>query len=125
MNTIHEFPCVFHSQGVPLAGRILRNTASFDERQRAVIAMGSWLTVKEQMASIYARRFAQLGYTALVFDFAGFGQSHGEPRRTEMPARKIADIEAAVQFLRTLAFVEPDRIGCIAVCASAQYTLQS
>jgi hypothetical protein len=125
MKTIHEFPCLFHSQGVPLAGRILRNTASFEQRQRAVIVMGSWLTVKEQMASVYARRFAQLGYTALIFDFAGFGQSPGEPRRVEMPARKIADIGAAVQFLRTLAFVDPDRIGCIAVCASAQYTLQA
>jgi uncharacterized protein len=122
---IHELSCLFHSQGVPIAARILRNTSSFTERQKAVIIMGSWLTVKEQMALTYARRLAPLGYTCLIFDFAGFGQSAGEPRRAEIPARKIADIEAAVQFLRTLAFVDPGRIGCLAVCASAQYTLQA
>jgi hypothetical protein len=122
---IFDSPCLFHSQGVPLAGRLFRNTGSLLQRQPALIVMGSWLTVKEQMASTYARKLAALGYTCLAFDFAGFGQSHGEPRRTEIPARKIADIQAAIQFLRTLAFVEPNRIGCVAICASAQYTLQA
>ena len=74
---IYETPVVFHSQGVPLSGRFLRNTASFDERQPAVIVVGSWLTVKEQMATTYARKLAEAGYTALTFDFAGFGESHG------------------------------------------------
>jgi dienelactone hydrolase len=122
---IHEFPIVFHSQGTPLVGRILRNTDSLYERQPGVIAIGSWLTVKEQMATTYARRFAELGFTAFVFDFAGFGESRGEPIRAEIPARKIADISAAAEFLRTLSFVDANRIGCVAVCASAQYALQS
>ena len=46
---IVETPVVFHSHGIPLVGRIMRNTASFHERQSGVIVMGSWLTVKEQM----------------------------------------------------------------------------
>jgi uncharacterized protein len=46
-------------------------------------------------------------------------------RNAKIPARKIADIGAAVQFIRTLAFVDSDRIGCVAVCASAQYTLRA
>jgi uncharacterized protein len=122
---IHEIACVFHSQGVPLAARVFRETPALDQRQRAVVVMGSWLTVKEQMASLYARQLARLGYAALVFDFSGFGQSGGEPRRAEIPGRKIADIAAAVRFLRTLAFVDAERIGCVAICASAQYTLQA
>jgi dienelactone hydrolase len=120
-----EFPIVFHSQGVPLAARIFRNEEPLSVRQPGVISMGSWLTVKEQMATLYARRLAALGYTALVFDFTGFGESAGAPRLAEMPARKIADIGAAVQFMRTLAFVDAERIGCLAVCASAQYTLRA
>jgi fermentation-respiration switch protein FrsA (DUF1100 family) len=122
---LHEFPVVFHSQGVPLVGRVFRNVESLEVRQPGVIAMGSWLTVKEQMATTYARRFAERGYTTLVFDFSGFGESDGEPRQAEIPARKIGDIGAAVQFMRTLGFVDPHRIGCIAVCASAQYTLRA
>jgi hypothetical protein len=51
---IYEHPIVFHSQGVPLVGRVLRNTDSLTDRQRAVVVMGSWLTVKEQMAATLA-----------------------------------------------------------------------
>jgi dienelactone hydrolase len=120
---LHETPVVFHSQGVPLAGRLIRNTASLVERQPAVIVIGSWLTVKEQMATTYGRRLADAGYTAFAFDFTGFGESQGEPRQAELPARKIADIGAAAAFLRTLAFVDASRIGCVAICASAQYAL--
>ena len=68
---------------------------------------------------------AELGYTALVFDFAGFGESRGDPRQAEIPSRKIADIAAAVSLLRSFAFVDPDRIGCLAICASAQYVLRA
>lgn len=122
---LFETPVIFHSHGVPLVGRVFRNGAALDARQPAVIAMGSWLTVKEQMATTYARRLAEAGYTAFVFDFSGFGESRGEPLRTEIPARKIQDIAAAVGFLRTLGFVDPERIGVVAICASAQYTLHA
>ena len=120
-----EIPVIFHSQGVPLVGRFVRNTDSLHDRQPAVIVMGSWLTVKEQMAALYARRLADAGYTAFIFDFAGFGESEGDPRQAEIPGRKIADIVAAAEFLRTVALVDPERIGILAICASAQYSLQA
>lgn len=120
---VYETPVIFHSHGVPLSGRFLRNTASFRERQPGVIVLGSWLTVKEQMARTYGRRLAEAGYTALTFDFAGFGESRGRPRQAEIPARKIGDIDAAAGFLRSMAFVDAGRIGCVAICASAQYAL--
>ncbi|HEY8549518.1 MAG TPA: hypothetical protein VIL35_06160 [Vicinamibacterales bacterium] len=119
---ISEYPVIFHSQGVPLAGRILRR-GGLAERQPGIVVMGSWLTVKEQMATVYARQMAERGYTALTFDFAGFGESAGEPRQTEIPSRKIADIGAAVDFLRSLSFVAGDRLALLAICASAQYSL--
>ena len=122
---LFELPIVFHSHGTPLIGRLFRNTASLQERQPAIITMGSWLTVKEQMATTYARRLAEAGYTTFVFDFSGFGESRGEPRQAEIPARKIRDIEAAAGLLETLAFVDPARIGCLAICASAQYALRA
>ena len=120
---LFETPVIFHSQGVPLAGRFLRTTESLDERQPAVIVVGSWLTVKEQMALAYGRKLAEDGYAAFVFDFAGFGQSDGEPRQAEIPRRKIADIRSAAEYIRTVSFVDPERVGCVAICASAQYVL--
>jgi uncharacterized protein len=120
---IFEEPVVFHSQGVPLVGRFLRNSEQASPRAPLVVCMGSWLTVKEQMAMTYARRLAELGYAAFVFDFSGFGESQGQPRQAELPARKIQDIFAAVEFASTLSFVDPERIGCLGICASAQYAL--
>ncbi|MBC8119599.1 MAG: alpha/beta hydrolase [Burkholderiaceae bacterium] len=119
-----EFPIVFHSQGVPLVGRFLRNTDDLTVRQPTVVVTGSWLTVKEQMPLTYARRLAALGYTAFIFDFAGFGHSQGAPRQAEMPLRKINDIQAAAAFVGTQSFVEADAIGHLAICASAQYALR-
>jgi hypothetical protein len=45
---IDETPVIFHSHGVPLSGRFLRNSRSLHDRQPAVIVMGSWLTVKNK-----------------------------------------------------------------------------
>jgi uncharacterized protein len=118
-----ETPILFHSRGVPLVGRFFRNVDNLVDRQPAVVVTGSWLTVKEQMPTVYGRRLAELGYTAFVFDFAGFGESGGTPRQAEMPARKMADIAAAHELVSTLSFVEPGGAGHLAICASAQYTL--
>lgn len=117
----HEFDIAFHSHGVRLAGRFIRNTNDFSSRQPTVIVTGSWLTVKEQMPLVYARRLVDAGITAFIFDFAGFGESDGGPRQCEMPARKIVDITSAADFVRTMSFV--GNVGHLAICASAQYTL--
>lgn len=123
MSVAFETPVVFQSQGVPLVGLILRDRANLIDRQPGVVITGSWLTVKEQMPILYARRLARLGFTALVFDFAGFGQSAGEPRQAEMPHRKIADIQAAAAFLSAQSYVTRGGVGQLAICASAQYAL--
>ena len=120
---IHRFPLPFLRGDIRLAGEVFRNTDRLDVRQPAVIVTGSWLTVKEQMATTYAMRLAERGYTAFTFDFAGFGQSTGAPRQAEIPDRKIQDLIAAVDFVSTLSFVEPDTVTHLAICASAQYGL--
>jgi uncharacterized protein len=119
---ITETPVLFFSDGIPLVGRVYRN-GSTARRQAGVVVTGSWLTVKEQMPALYARRLAERGYTALAFDFAGFGESGGEPRQAEFPHRKIGDILAATDFLASQSFVEPGAVGHLAICASAQYGL--
>lgn len=121
--TIYRTPFMFVSDGIPLVGRLHRNVDNLLDPQWGIVASGSWLTVKEQMADHYAARLAARGYTVLTFDFAGFGESHGEPRQTEMPARKIRDIIAASCFLRSLSCVRGRRVGYLGICASAQYAL--
>jgi fermentation-respiration switch protein FrsA (DUF1100 family) len=120
---VFEFPFVFTAGGVPLVGRLYRNVDDLVTPQPAVVVTGSWLTVKEQMPRTYAARLAEQGITAFTFDFTGFGQSGGTPRQLELPARKIADITAAADFLSTMAFVTGGAVGHLGICASAQYAL--
>jgi uncharacterized protein len=121
--SVFEFPMMFPAEGVSLVGRVYRNVDDLVTPQPAVVVTGSWLTVKEQMPRIYALRLAEQGITALTFDFTGFGQSGGAPRQLELPARKIADIGAAADFLSTMSFVRGGGVGHVGVCASAQYAL--
>ena len=121
--SIFEFPMVFPADGVSLVGRVYRNVDELVTPQPAVMVTGSWLTVKEQMARTYALRLAEQGITAFTFDFTGFGQSGGAPRQLELPARKIADIAAAADFLSTMSFVSEGGVGHVGICASAQYAL--
>ncbi len=116
-------PYLILSGETPLSARVYRATDDLLERQPAVLVTGSWLTVKEQMAEHYARALAARGFTAITFDFSGFGTSGGGPRQAELPARKIADITAAARYVSRLSFVRPGGVGYLAVCASAQYAL--
>jgi dienelactone hydrolase len=116
---------VFTSGGATIVGRVHRQDGpgGLAERQPAVLVSGSWLTVKEQMADHYAAALARRGYTAITFDFAGFGRSSGDLRQVELPSRKIADMTAAATFASTLSCVHPGRVGYVGVCASAQHAL--
>jgi uncharacterized protein len=120
---IHRTPLPFFRGELRLAGELFRNTDRLDIQQPAIIVTGSWLTVKEQMPATYALRLAERGYTVFTFDFTGFGESQGDPRQAEIPDRKIADLIAAADFVNTLAWVEPDTVTHLAICASAQYGL--
>jgi fermentation-respiration switch protein FrsA (DUF1100 family) len=122
---IYRTPLTFFRGDLRLAGVLFRNTDRLDVRQPAIIVTGSWLTVKEQMPERYATRLAERGYTTFTFDFAGFGESAGEPRQAEIPERKITDINATAEFLSTLSLVEPHALSHLAICASAQYGLAS
>lgn len=124
MASVRTLEVMFFSGGAALAGRfVLPADARLVRPRPCIIATGSWLTVKEQMAQLYAERLAQRGFTTFIFDFAGFGQSGGAPRQLEQPARKIADIIAAVEFVGTMSFVDADAVAYLGICASAQYAM--
>jgi fermentation-respiration switch protein FrsA (DUF1100 family) len=75
------------------------------------------------MPDLYAARLAAAGFTAVTFDFSGFGSSRGEPGQSEFPVRKMADLAAVVDSLHSSSLIDPQRLGVVGVCASAQYLL--
>jgi fermentation-respiration switch protein FrsA (DUF1100 family) len=116
----------FTSEGLTLVGN-LYYPANYEAGKQypTIVCSGSWTTVKEQMAGLYAERFAQNGFISLAFDFRNYGESEGEPRSWENPAMKIQDIKNAVAYLKTLPEVDHDNIGAFGVCAGAMYTLMA
>lgn len=110
----------FHSGSDTLVGCLHLPDRS-EHRWPAIVVTGSWTTVKEQMPAVYARRLTDAGFAALTFDFRYWGESGGEPRAYESPTLKIEDIHSAAGYLQRHAAVDPDRIGGLAVCASAGY----
>ncbi len=116
----------FNSQGAQLVGNLFypKNYQS-DQQYPALIVSGSWTTVKEQMAGLYAEKLAENGFITLAFDFRNFGESEGEPRFYESPSMKKEDLESAVSYLSTLNEVNDEQIGAFGVCAGAMYTVMA
>lgn len=116
----------FSSEGIQLTGHIYYpKDYKKGKRYPAVIVSGSWTTVKEQMAGLYAKKIAEKGFITLAFDFRNFGESEGTPRFYENPALKKTDIKNAVSYLQSLPAVNKNEIGAFGVCAGAMYTLMA
>lgn len=116
----------FKSEGLNLVGN-LYYPPNFEEGKQypTIVSSGSWTTVKEQMAGLYAKRFAKQGFITLAFDFRNYGESEGVPRSWENPSMKIQDIKNAVAYLKTLPEVDANNIGAFGVCAGSMYTLMA
>ena len=124
INTKQMEKIQFNSEGATLVGNLyFPKEMDTSQTYPAIIVSGSWTTVKEQMAGLYAEKLAEAGFITLAFDFRNFGESEGQPRFHESPALKKADIQHAITFLEGRPEVNSEAIGAFGVCAGAMYTL--
>ncbi|WP_416758175.1 alpha/beta hydrolase [Roseateles sp. So40a] len=92
----------------------------------AAIAVGHPMgAVKEQSANLYATQMAERGFVALSLDLSFWGESDGQPRNAVSPDIYAEDFSAAVDFLRTQAFVDGERVGAIGVCGSGSFVISA
>lgn len=87
-----------------------------------IIIDGTITTVKEQMATIYAKELVQKGFIALTFDHRGFGASEGEPRFYEDYRMKIEDLYNIVTHLIEKEKILPNKIGLLGIGAGGVYS---
>ena len=83
----------------------------------AVVAVsGPFGAVKEQCSGLYAEELASRGFAALAFDPSFIGESGGEARNVASPDINSEDFSAAVDFLSTRDFVDPEKVGILGIC---------
>ena len=112
-----------NGQGITMAA-IIHFPADFDASQRypAVVVSHPGGGVKEQTAGLYAAKLAEQGLIAIAFDRSYQGESSGEPRQLENPYISVEDVSAVVDYLTTLPYVDPNKIGAMGICAGAGYS---
>lgn len=81
--------------------------------------------VKEQSANLYATRMAEQGFVTLSIDLPFWGESEGQPRNAVSPDIYAEAFSAAVDFLGTGPFVDPEAIGVIGICGSGSFAISA
>jgi pimeloyl-ACP methyl ester carboxylesterase len=76
-----------------------------------VIMAPGFAVTKEPGTDPFAGRFHEAGFTVLAFDYRRFGESGGQPRQIVRIGEQQADLQAAIDFARTLARVDPSKLA--------------
>ena len=95
--------------GLKMSARIYRPAAERDHKTGVVMCHG-FGGVKEGVLPGLANLLAKAGYTAMTFDFRGFGGSEGSKGRL-VPDEQVEDTVTALEWLSHEGSVDPDRIG--------------
>lgn len=98
----------FESGGVACAGWLYRPEAPSGDVPCVVMAHGFSLTRHDGL-DLFARRFADAGLSALVFDYRYLGDSGGEPRQRFRKRDQLADWERAIEFARRCEGIDGSR----------------
>lgn len=115
-DTVTREKIQFHNRyGIELAGDLYLPKGT-NGPLAAVAVAGPFGAVKEQCAGLYAEELASRGFAALAFDPSFIGESGGVARNVASPEINTEDFSAAVDFLSTQDFVDPEKIGILGIC---------
>ncbi|HDS9358578.1 TPA: alpha/beta hydrolase [Enterobacter chengduensis] len=81
--------------------------------------------VKEQSANLYAQKLAEQGFVTLAIDLSFWGESEGKPGHLISPEIYADDFSAAVDYLSTRPFVDPQNIGVLGICGSGSFVISA
>lgn len=103
---------VFYNQAysnIKIAGKLYKSE-KFDKNKKypAIIIVHPAGGIKEQVASLYAKKLAEMGFVTLAYDATYQGESGGEPHFLENPASRVEDVHSSINYLTTLPFIDKD-----------------
>lgn len=123
---VNIHPVSYKLDGIDIAANVY-TPAGYDASKKypAVVVAHPNGGVKEQTAGLYAQRLAEAGYITIAADAAYQGASGGEPRHTDNPASRTADIRGMADFITQYAGVDASRLGALGICGGGGYTLKA
>lgn len=99
----------FASGGQRLAGVVYVPDGE-GERNAGIVLCQGYTGTKEMFLPVLAHAFCEEGYSSLIFDYRGWGESDGERGRL-FPLEQVEDIRSALTFLGAQHGVDPERLG--------------
>lgn len=98
----------FDSHGTSCAAWLYRPTGA--KNPPIVVMAHGFAAIRALRLDAYAARFAEAGYAVLVFDYRGWGDSAGEPRRVLDIRAQHQDWRAGVAYARGIDGVDTSRV---------------
>lgn len=101
---------------------------NFDEKKKypAVVSAHPIGSCKEQTSgNVYGKAMAEAGFVVVAFDASFQGASGGEPRFVENPEFRVSDFRYVVDYIQTLSYVDPERIGVLGICGGGAYAFNA
>ncbi len=115
-DTVQREKVQFHNRyGIELCGDLYLPKEAAGTLPAIAVA-GPFGAVKEQCAGLYAEELASRGFAALAFDPSFIGESGGAARNVASPDINTEDFSAAVDFLSTQDFIDPEKVGILGIC---------
>lgn len=117
---------IFKNQyGMQVAGNLFVPKDRTIAKLPALVVGHPMGAVKEQSANLYATKMAEQGFVAMAIDLPFWGESEGAARNAVAPDLYAEAFSAAVDFLRTQAEVDHERIGGIGICGSGGFIISA
>ncbi|SKG69892.1 X-Pro dipeptidyl-peptidase (S15 family) [Mycobacteroides abscessus subsp. bolletii] len=122
---------VFHRDGISISAWHYRpgsDALRTEQGAPAVILGHGYGLTRDCGLQSYAERFSAAGLHAVVIDYSGFGASGGQHREVVRASAQVADFVAAIEGVRRIEGVDPDRValwgtsysGGLVIAAAAQ-----
>ncbi|WP_413575040.1 alpha/beta hydrolase [Bdellovibrio sp. HCB290] len=107
------------------AGLFIPERNQDEEPLAAILIEGAMTGAGPKFAEQVGRKLCDEGYVCLVLDHAFYRDDNRSPHSWESPSKRVADILAALSFLKDNNVVNPERVVALGVSAGAEYLAQA
>jgi dienelactone hydrolase len=114
----------FESEGITIHAWLYLPDNVSDQVPCIIMGPGGGGT-REMGLEMYALRYREAGFAALVFDYRYFGESEGEPRQLIWIPSQLQDYRAAIEYAKRIREVDPAKIALWGTSLSGGHVIVS